>query len=259
LLGGPWELAVSPERGGRITSLRLDDRELLDQGIGVDEPSAEGFVAAGAWGWDEMVPNLDAAAYPGPGPWAGTKLPDHGEAWRLPWSVLEESAGGASMECTGRVLPWRLGRRIDLTKRAVRVDYTYRNDGGSPLYAYWCAHPLFAYEAGMEIGVEGGDQLARLAEGASTKRFLRRGSVDTVRLAWKSGAAVEVAWDSGLTPYIGIWVCNGDLGGYRQIAIEPATGGGDRPHLAVPPPLLDPGAELGWWLEIRDARQPPLN
>jgi hypothetical protein len=259
LLGGPWELAVSPERGGRITSLRLDDRELLDQGIGVDEPSAEGFVAAGAWGWDEMVPNLDAAAYPGPGPWAGTKLPDHGEAWRLPWSVLEESAGGASMECTGRVLPWRLGRRIDLTKRAVRVDYTYRNDGGSPLYAYWCAHPLFAYEAGMEIGVEGGDQLARLAEGASTKRFLRRGSVDTVRLAWKSGAAVEVAWDSGLTPYIGIWVCNGDLGGYRQIAIEPATGGGDRPHLAVPPPLLDPGTELGWWLEIRDARQPPLN
>jgi hypothetical protein len=73
-------------------------------------------------------------------------------------------------------------------------------------------------------------------------------------LGWKSGAAVEVVWDAGLLPYVGIWACNGDLGGYRQIAIEPATGGGDRPHLAVPPPLLGPGAELDWWLEIKDAR-----
>jgi galactose mutarotase-like enzyme len=254
LLGGPWALAIRPERGGRITSLRLRGDELLDQGIGVDDPSAEGFVAAGAWGWDEMVPNVDAAQYPGPGRWAGTQLPDHGEAWRVKWSVLVESGDGASMECTGRVLPWRLRRRIDLTESAVRVDYTYRNDGESPLYAYWCAHPLFRYEAGMEIGVEGGDQLARLAEGASAKRFLRRGSVDRVRLVWRSGQAVEMAWDSGVTPYIGMWACNGDLGGYRQIAIEPATGAADRPHLAVPPPLLDPGAELDWWLEIRDAR-----
>jgi hypothetical protein len=245
---------VRPERGGRITSLRLGGDELLDQGIGVDDPAAGGFVAAGAWGWDEMVPTVDAARYPGPGPWAGTQLPDHGEAWRLPWSVLDEGAGAGSMECSGRVLPWRLRRRIDLTEGAVRLAYTYRNQGAHPLYAYWCAHPLFRYEAGMEIGVEGGHRLAALREGTSTKRFLRRGSVDRVRLAWRSGAAVEVAWDPDITPYVGIWACNGDLGGYRQIAIEPATGGGDRPHLAVPPPLRDPGQELSWWLEIRDVR-----
>ena len=106
----------------------------------------------------------------------------------------------------------------------------------------------------MEVGVEGGDKLANLAEGTSVKRFLRRGSVDRARLAWQSGSAIEVAWDRELTPYVGVWACNGDLGGYRQIAIEPATGGGDRPHLAVPPPLLDPGHEIRWWLEIRDAR-----
>jgi len=254
LLGGPWELAVRPERGGRVTSLRLGGDELLDQGIGVDDPRAESFVDAGAWGWDEMVPNVDATSYPGPGQWAGTQLPDHGEAWRLPWTVLEDSGDAGSVECVGRVLPWRLRRRIDLSERAVRVEYTYQNLGEQPLYAYWCAHPLFRFEAGMEIGVERGDRLAGLAEGTSTKRFLRRGSVDRVRLVWKSGAAIEVAWDSGVTPYVGIWVCNGDLGGYRQIAIEPATGGGDRPHLAVPPPLLESGLELSWWLEIRDRR-----
>jgi galactose mutarotase-like enzyme len=251
LLGGPWELAVNPDRGGRITSLRLAGEELLDQGIGVDNPRAEGFVEAGAWGWDEMVPNVDVAVYPGPGPWAGTSLPDHGEAWRLPWRALEESSGAASMECAGRVLPWTLLRKIALGERAVRVEYTYENRGEHQLYAYWCAHPLFRFEVGMEVGVEGGDRLASLAEGTSAKRFLRRGSVDRARLGWRSGAAIELAWDSGVTPYVGIWVCNGDHGGYRQIAIEPATGGGDRPHLAVPPPLLDPGQRLSWWLEIR--------
>ena len=99
--------------------MRLGGEELLDQGIGVDDPEAEDFVAAGASGWDEMVPNVDASTYPGSGPWAGIQLPDHGEAWRLQWNVLEESAGSASMECSGRVLPWRLQRQFDLDGRAV--------------------------------------------------------------------------------------------------------------------------------------------
>ena len=252
LLGGPWDLTVNPGRGGRITSIRLRGEELLDQGIGVDDPDTGDFVAAGASGWDEMIPNVDASTYPGSGRWAGFELPDHGEAWRLPWSVLEESPGAASMECRGRVLPWHLRRQLELTERAVRADYTYRNEGSDPLYAYWCAHPLFRYEAGMAIGVEGGDQLARLAEGTSIKRFLRRGSVDRVRLGWPSGTAIEIGWDREVVPYVGVWACNGDLGGYHQVAIEPATGGADRPHIATPPPLLDPGAELTWWLEIRD-------
>jgi galactose mutarotase-like enzyme len=253
LLGGPWEVALDPERGGRITSLRLGGDELLDQGIGVDEPGAEGFVAAGARGWDEMVPNVEASTYPGSGPFAGVQLPDHGEAWRLAWNVVVEEADSCTTDCAGRILPWSLRRHINLTSEAVRVEYSFRNEGDHPLYAYWCAHPLFRYESGMEIGIEGGDALARLAEGTSTKRFLKRGSVDRARLGWKGGSAVELAWDSSVAPYIGVWVCNGDLGGYRHIAIEPATGGADRPHLAVPPPLLQPGEELAWWLEIRTA------
>jgi galactose mutarotase-like enzyme len=245
---------VNPSRGGRITSMRLRGEELLDQGIGGEDPSSQDFIAAGASGWDEMVPNVDVSTYPGSGPWAGTQLPDHGEAWRMPWNVLEATAASASMECRGTVLPWSLRRELKLTEHAVRATYEYRNDGAHPLYAYWCAHPLFRYEGGMAIGVEGGDLLAGLAEGTSTKRFLRRGSVDSVRLSWTSGTAVEIAWDSGLTPYVGVWACNGDLGGYRQVAIEPATGGADHPHLAVPPPLLEPGERFTWWLEMRAAR-----
>jgi hypothetical protein len=57
-----WEMEVRPERGGRITSLRLDGEELLDHGIGVDQPTAEGFVEGGAFGWDERVPKLEPTA-----------------------------------------------------------------------------------------------------------------------------------------------------------------------------------------------------
>jgi galactose mutarotase-like enzyme len=244
LLRGCWELALRPERGGRITSLRLDGDELLEQGIGVDDPGASGFVECGAFGWDEMVPTVEATE----------SLPDHGEAWRLPWEVLAETPSSAFMRCAGRVVPWELSRRTDLLSDRIRVTYVYANRGDRSHRAYWCAHPLFKFERGMEIGVPGGDELAGLADGTSTKVFLAPGSIDRVRLGWRSGTAIELAWDSRATPYVGVWVCNGDLGGYHQVAIEPATGGFDRPDSSEPPPLLWPGEELRWWMEVRDAR-----
>ena len=246
LKGGQWELEVKPERGGRITSLRLDGEELLEQGIGVDNPSAAGFVEGGAAGWDEMVPNVEATDV----------LPDHGEAWRVRWAVGAKTPGSAFMRCIGKVVPFELGRKIELGGGAVRVTYAYTNRGSHPQYAYWCAHPLFKFEGGMEIGVPGGEALARLEEGRSTKVYLPAGSIDRVRLGWRSGAAIEVAWDARLTPYVGVWVCNGDLGGYRQIGVEPATGGNDRPDPAAAPPVLEPGGRLEWWMEVRDVRRP---
>jgi galactose mutarotase-like enzyme len=244
LKGGPWEVSILPERGGRIISLRLGGEELLEQGIGVDDPHADGFVEGGAAGWDEMVPNVDAT----------DTLPDHGEAWRMPWSVGATSRGSAVMRCAGRVVPWELERRVELGAGAVRLSYLYTNRGPGPQYAYWCAHPLFRFERGMKIGVPGGERLAHLAPGMSTKVFLPKASIDRARLGWSSGAAIEMAWDATLTPYVGVWVCNGALGGYRQVAIEPATGGNDRPDPAAPPPLLEPGEQLRWWLEVRDGR-----
>jgi galactose mutarotase-like enzyme len=236
LAAGRWDLAVIPERGGRIASLRLDGEELLDQGIGVDQPTAKGFVEGGAWGWDEMVPNVEAT----------DALPDHGEAWRLPWSIVATGNNSLGLSCEGKVVPWRLGRQIFL-EQGVSVRYRYTNNGAQPHYAYWCAHPLFKFEPQMEVSVP----VPRVPEGSSAKVFLPKGSVDRVALRWASGTALELVWDPVLTPYLGIWICNGDLGGYRQIAIEPATGGNDRPDPAAPPPLLAPGESFEWWLQIR--------
>ena len=217
-----WKLEARPERGGRITSLRLDGEEVLDQGIGVDQPTAKGFVEGGAWGWDEMVPNLEPT----------DTLPDHGEAWRLPWEVI----GPGAMRCRGRLVPWELERRIELAE-AVDVSYVYRNAGREPHPAFWCAHPLFKFETGMEIGAPVPDQPR---EGESTKVHLPRGSIDRVPLGWKTGTRIEVRWDASLTPDVAIWMCNGDLGGYRQVAVEPATAS----------PVLEPGSSFAWWLRI---------
>lgn len=206
-----WEMAIRPERGGRITSLRLDGEELLDQGIGVDQPTAQGFVEGGAFGWDEMVPNLEPT----------DSLPDHGEAWRLPWEVL----GPGAMRCAGRLVPWQLERRIDIDN-SVYVEYVYTNVGAEPHRAFWCAHPLFKYEPVLGVDV---------AEGTSTKLFLPSGSVDHVKLG-----RVEIRWEAQLLPDVAIWMCNGDLGGYRQVAVEPSW-------TREP---FGPGEMYSWWLRI---------
>jgi hypothetical protein len=211
-----WAMEIRPERGGRITSLRLDGEELLDQGIGVDQPTAEGFVEAGAFGWDEMVPNLEPTAL----------LPDHGEAWRLPWEVL----GDGVMRCTGRLVPWRLERRISLGD-SVEASYVYTNVGDSPHAGYWCAHPLLRYRADMEISVD----VPRPPEGRSDKVVLRPGSVNQMQVG-----RVVISWDAALAPDVAVWVCNGDLGGYRQIAVEPSWTRTE----------LGPGETHSWWLRI---------
>jgi hypothetical protein len=224
--GGRWEIEARPERGGRITSLRLDGEELLDQGIGVDRPEAEGFIESGAWGWDEMVPNLDPT----------DTLPDHGEAWRVPWTVVARTGDSLGMSCEGRLVPWRLERRI-VAGAALDVLYRYTNVGAEAHRAYWCAHPLFRYEPGMEVSAS---VPREVAEGTSIKVFFPAGSIDHVVLGWRWGRRIEVRWNAGLTPHTAIWICNGDLGGYRQLAVEPATAS----------PLLAAGSSFSWWLRI---------
>jgi len=231
-------MAIRPRRGGRITSLKLRGEELLDQGIGVDDPGASGFVEGGAWGWDEMVPNIEPTE----------SLPDHGEAWRVVWEALRRDGSSIAMRARGHVVPWELERAIRLSDDSIDLAYVYTNRGAVSHLAYWAGHPLFKYEADMEVSAH--PELSRLAEGASRKVLIPPGSIDFVRLGWKTGTRIEMTWDPDLTPYVGIWACNADLGGYRQVAIEPATGGHDRPDPEAPPPLLEPGARLGWWLRI---------
>src|SRR6266699_867314 len=132
-----------------------------DLGIGVDQPTAEGFVNGGAWGWDEMVPTVEATG----------SLPDHGEAWRVPWEVVTSDESECVMRAEGHAVSWRLERRLQLGD-VVRASYSLSNAGATEIPGYWCAHPLFRYEAGMEIDI--GSRLMGFAEGKSGKRSEER-------------------------------------------------------------------------------------
>jgi hypothetical protein len=83
----------------------------------------------------------------------------------------------------------------------------------------------------MEISVD----VPRPDEGQSKKVFLPPGSVDHIRLG-----PVVVSWDATMAPDVAIWVCNGDLGGYRQVAVEPSW----------TKPGFGPGDTYSWWLRI---------
>ena len=136
------------------------------------------------------------------------------------------------MRCRGKLVPWELTRSVYLRDDSVIAVYTYRNAGKVPHNAYWCAHPLFRYEPDMAVSID----IPRPEDGRSAKVFLPRGSIDHVRLG-----RVELSWDASVTSDVAVWVCNGDLGGYRQIAVEPATAS----------PVLPPGKSLMWGLQIR--------
>src|SRR5258708_4023273 len=179
LRGGPWEMEVLPARGGRITSLRLDGEELLEQGIGIDDPEASGFVAGGAFGWDGMVRTVDAT----------DAWPDDGESWGVAWEVVEESPSAALMRCLGRVVPWELKRRIELGVRRVRVSYTYANRGAVPHHAYWCAHPLFRFEAGVGVGGPGGGGVGERGGGGGWEGVLGPGAGGWVRVVAGGGGS----------------------------------------------------------------------
>ncbi len=76
------------------------------------------FVEQEMAGWDEMFPTILACAYPGPGPRHGVALPDHGEAWALPWEVARAADGELTLTLEGRALPgWRV---LPASRRAAR-------------------------------------------------------------------------------------------------------------------------------------------
>ncbi len=170
-------VVIAPQMGAKIVSL-LDKRGDLEWLPGPMpgrpvRPVAYGapFVEQDMAGWDEMFPTILACAYPGPGLQHGVPLPDHGEAWALPWEVARAAGGELTLTLRGRALPYRLTRTATLGQtdvvgslagiEAVRqppsgsaghthhpedtliLRYTLENLGDDPLPYMWAAHPQF--------------------------------------------------------------------------------------------------------------------
>lgn len=269
---------VIPLSGGKIQSI-FDKRaqaEILYQtnrsvytrpryGMPFDDGDLSGF--------DDMFPTISACMYP-LAPWAGIRLPDHGEVWSIPWEyTLEERA--LNLACCGIQLPYRLQKRITFSRTdTVCVQYRARNLSSSPLRYIWAAHPLVQIDESSEVllpddvleifhtydGPDQPDAFGRIGNWADEKR--RYGAISNpaeercgkfyVLGRMRSGESavysnqtrryVKFRVSANRVPYLGVWLnWNGYTVRQRNIALEPCTGA---------PDAIDAAGRYGWISEL---------
>ncbi|MGA8730424.1 MAG: hypothetical protein WB608_16850 [Terracidiphilus sp.] len=147
-------ITIVPQMGGKISSIRVMGRELLQAPLAPLGPRTRtmGFEQGDAGGWDECLPSVAPCSVE---TIAGrADIPDHGDVWRVAWRQL--SANGSLVlraECFS--LPLVLERTIQLRedeeKWHLGLDYKLTNTGDFSVPWSWSAHPLFATEAGDQI------------------------------------------------------------------------------------------------------------
>lgn len=85
---GGCAVTLLPAFGGKIASIRLKGRELLQIPLGPMLPRTRtmSFATGDASGWDECLPSVAACRVEtDAGP---VDVPDHGDLWRTQWSVI---------------------------------------------------------------------------------------------------------------------------------------------------------------------------
>ena len=249
---GDCTLTFLPRLGAKISSIRVKGHELMQGPIAPLAPRTRtvAFDKGDASGWDECVPSVlectvDTAAGP-------AHVPDHGDLWRVAWEPITVSNTCATFRGECFSLPLALERAAALTQEGkgwqLRLDYKVTNTGNHPAPWSWCAHPLFASEAGDRIVLPDSVRELRLAGSGGA----RLGPADT-RVSWpmaklangktadlglgqppesgigdklfagplaaseswaalerpRVGLRIRLRFHPAVTPYLGLWICYG--------------------------------------------------
>jgi hypothetical protein len=243
-------------------------------------------------GFDECFPTVSAC----PSPDSSAPLPDHGDLWSIPWDC--QAAGDAlAFECRSAAVPAVFRRRATLGARGLRLDYEVESLSTSPFRYLWSAHPLLAVSEGSRILLPASvdSLLVNWSRDARLGRFgdrcgwprhrgmtldvlepARAGTADklfTPALSEgfcayhdrASGESVTLRFDPGLTPYVGLWICQGGWPTSRAakhytVALEPCSGQPDALSEAAQRNacrVLAPKAVDRWWLEVELRAGPP--
>jgi galactose mutarotase-like enzyme len=192
---GALSLALMPELGGKISSLRVlrTGREWLwrHPRMAYQRVShgSSYITKADTGGWDECFPSVAPCEYPTP-PWAGAALQDHGELWSQPATLdVMEGADGVQLRTRWRgiALPYTFERMLKLTDNSarLRLEYAVANDADAPMQFIWSAHPLLAIEPGMRLLLP------------PTARFNRWSTVPPDLIAQDSGLTYPLTAHSG--------------------------------------------------------------
>ncbi len=152
---GKCSVTVIPHLGGKIASIRVKDRELLQAPLTPLEARTRNmpFDMSDASGWDECLPSVaECIIQTADGE---RKIPDHGDVWRVDWKSVACSDHSVALRAHCFSLPLTLERTLAVTESArgwhLSLNYRLINEGTHPVPWSWAAHPLFSVEKGDRI------------------------------------------------------------------------------------------------------------
>jgi galactose mutarotase-like enzyme len=261
--GGGITVQVDVADGARITSLTSGGREWLAPG-GARSPGV--FVQPGSGGWDEVVPTVAACVLGDSTAFSGKVLPDHGDAWQMPWTLDSHDHTHLQTSVRLATLPITLTRRVTGTPTGLRLEWEASTDGPGPVPLAWCAHPLFTADADTRIVLpglapalieehphRGGSRDWPSAVGAAAIKAFTAEPQSTASVVHGNGDTLTLSWDPALLPYLGLYWDGAEFTDTPVVAIEPSTAFGDSAALALDEDrirILQPGSPFRWWLQL---------
>jgi len=249
---GDCALTVMPYLGGKIASITVGDKELLQAPLMDYAPRTHtmSFDAADASGWDECLPSVAACRVETDIGLA--RIPDHGDLWRVPWVETGAPSGdGATLTLRGECfsLPLALQRTLRLSETPggwlIELAYTLSNTGSVAAPWSWAAHPLFAVEAGDRIVLPASVHSLRV-EGSGRRRLGDGGmAVEWPHAQQAIGGRTDLSIVQGDASKIGDKLFTGPLGAQENWAVLERPSAGLRIRVG-----FDPAATpyLGLWI-----------
>lgn len=149
-------IVILPEMGGRIWQITY--KSTSTQLLWNNPSLAPSLLAPGSsyddnWsgGWDELFPNDEGTQF------GGLALPDHGELWTTPWTIIHQQCDPGGHElllcCNTPVSGFYIEKRIRLgaDDSFLTVDYKLTNRGKERFPFLFKLHPAFEVEEGDRI------------------------------------------------------------------------------------------------------------
>jgi len=268
------KVTLVPCMGGKIASIiyKPHETELLWQNPSDGFVTSEydsAFADGDMSGIDDMFPTIDECFYPD-GPWKGTRLPDHGEVWALPWDY-QVNENEVTLSVLGVRIPYKLTKILSLKEQKVELRYELSNLSPFSFKFIWVLHPLFKVDEFTRIilpecvkqVINVGNSQSRLGAYGSTHSWPitkdclgevydmskilppEKGSCDKYYVlnstpeGWcallnkRNKLEIRVAFTKEQVPYLGIWVNEGAYHEQYNVALEPCTGAFDKVDIAA--------------------------
>jgi len=262
------EIEVVPVLGAKVISLR----NLVTGYQWMWHPPAgmklfanhpeDDFATSTMLGWDECIPTI------APCQWKARDLPDHGEAWSVPWKIDLEAfdCGMLKTSIALPVTPFHFERSIRLDGNEIQLDYQLENLCSEPEEFLWAMHPLlpvddssqfqFTKETAKHLVGEPWVERLSFINGtpACAKSFAGPIGEGHAAIANNDGRdRIVFEWNTELNHTLGLWLTRGGWNGYHHVALEPTNGSPDALADAAKAGhcgLMKPGEIQAWTVRI---------